>query len=70
MVGPDGRAERIDALRGLMERLCSPDLTLAEAKPLRARLSRLLERTDPEGELDWTASSPLVAPSRPGLNEC
>ena len=66
MGGPEERAGRIEALHGLLERLCSPDLTLAEARPLRARLSRLLERINPEGELDRTASSPHVVPSRPG----
>jgi hypothetical protein len=40
------RAEQIEALRGLLDRLCAPDLTLAEAKPLRTRLFDLLERTD------------------------
>ncbi len=62
------RAERIDALRWLLDGLCAPDLTLAEAKPLRARLFDLLERTDrvmePAGA---TPPQPLV-PS-PDRNE-
>src|SRR5512135_2961939 len=46
MGSSEGRAERIEALRGLLERLCAPDLTLAEAKPLRNRLFDLLEQID------------------------
>jgi hypothetical protein len=46
MGSSEGRAERIEALRGLLERLCAPDLTLAEAKPLRTRLFDLLEQID------------------------
>ena len=40
------RTERIEALRGLIERLSAPDLTLAEAKVLRSRISDLLEREE------------------------
>src|SRR5207248_76815 len=40
------RTERIEALRGLIERLSAPDLTLAEAKLLRGQISDLLERED------------------------
>jgi hypothetical protein len=40
------RTERIELLRGLIERLSAPDLTLSEAKVLRGRLSGLLERDD------------------------
>ena len=46
MGSSEGRAERIEALRGLLERLCAPDLTLAEAKPPRTRLFDLLEQID------------------------
>ena len=38
------RTGRIEALRGLIERLSAPDLTLAEAKVLRGRITDLLER--------------------------
>jgi hypothetical protein len=38
------QTERIEALRGLIERLSAPDLTLAEAKVVRGRISDLLER--------------------------
>jgi hypothetical protein len=69
MGSPEERAERIETLRGLLEPLCSPDLTLAEAKPLRARLSRLLERIDSNMDLGQAASSPLVVPSRLGQDE-
>jgi len=46
MGSSEGRAERIEALRGLLERLCAPDLTLAEAKPPRTRLFDLREQID------------------------
>jgi hypothetical protein len=38
------QTERIEALRGLIERLSAPDLTLAEAKVLRGCIAELLER--------------------------
>lgn len=47
MISPCEQAERIQALRGLVERLCASDLTLTEAKVLRGRLSDLLERDRP-----------------------
>jgi hypothetical protein len=37
------RTERMEILRGLIERLGTPDLTLAEVKVLRGRISDLLE---------------------------
>jgi hypothetical protein len=58
------RTDRIDALRGLMERLCAPDLTLAEAEVLRARLSDLLEPDKEPAACDRLASSPVLVPSR------
>jgi len=39
-------AKRIEALRGLLDRLCAPDLTLSEAKAVRSGLSELLERPE------------------------
>jgi hypothetical protein len=48
MVTPDEeRAAQIKTLRGLLDRLCSPDLTLGEAKVLRKQLFDLLERINP-----------------------
>ena len=48
MVTPDEeRAAQIKALHGLLDRLCSPDLTLEEAKVLRNQLFELLERINP-----------------------
>ena len=41
--------ERIEALRALMERLGSPDLTLGEAKALRCRLLDLTGRDEDSG---------------------
>jgi hypothetical protein len=56
------RTDRIDALRGLIERLCAPDLTVAEAKVLRARLSDLLEPDKEPAACDRLASSPALVP--------
>jgi hypothetical protein len=68
MGSSEERAERIEALRGLLDRLCAPDLTLAEAKPLRTSLFDLLERTDRGmGPTGATPPQPL-APS-PNRNE-
>ena len=41
------RAAQIETLRGLLDRLCSPDLTLGEAKVLRNQLFDFLERINP-----------------------
>jgi hypothetical protein len=62
MESRERRAERIEALRRLLDRLCVPDLTLAEAKVLNERLSAILERKDEwGGETDQAASSQPVA---------
>jgi hypothetical protein len=42
MGGQHEPAERIEALRGLLERLSAPDLTLADSKDLRDRVQDLL----------------------------
>ena len=42
MGGPGETAERIKALQALLDRLCAPDLTLSEAKGVRAGLAALL----------------------------
>jgi hypothetical protein len=65
MGSSEERAERIAALRGLLDRLCAPDLTLAEAKPLRTRLFDLLERTDRGME---PAGTTLPQPLPPSSN--
>jgi hypothetical protein len=44
MASPGERDGRAEELRGVMERLCAPDLTLAESVALRARLAELLGR--------------------------
>jgi hypothetical protein len=59
MRGSELRAERIEALRGLLGRLCAPDLTMAEAKPLRARLIDLL------GQIDRDTAAARGTPSQP-----
>ncbi len=41
------RAAQIETLRGLLDRLCSPDLTLGEAKVLRNQFLDFLERINP-----------------------
>lgn len=48
MVKPDEeRADQIKTLRGLLDRLCSADLTLGEAKVLRVEVFDYLERINP-----------------------
>ena len=48
MVSPDEeRADQIKTLRGLLDRLCSVDLTLGEAKVLRDQVFEFLERINP-----------------------
>jgi len=49
------RAEQIEALRELLDRLCSPDLTLGEAKHVRTQLLDLLDRIEQELERGKTA---------------
>jgi hypothetical protein len=58
------QAERMEILRGLIERLSAPDLTLAEAEVLRAHLSDLLEPDKEPAACDQLASSPAFVPSR------
>jgi hypothetical protein len=68
MASQQERTERIEALRGLTERLSAPDLTLAEAKVLRGLLSDLLDSGDRPGGRNPMASSPnhLSSPVRDG----
>jgi hypothetical protein len=48
MMTPDEeRAAQIKTLHGLLDRLCSPNLTLEEAKVLRNQLLDFLERINP-----------------------
>jgi hypothetical protein len=58
------RTERIEALRGLIAQLSTPDLTLAEAAVLRGRLSDLLERDAPPAGWDRMVSPPARVPPR------
>jgi hypothetical protein len=57
MEQPKERFDRLEILRGLVERLCGADLTLAEAKLLRIQVLILLERSDLSTETDSSASS-------------
>jgi hypothetical protein len=43
-----GQAKTIESLKGLLERLGSPDLTLPEARRLRSQVHLMLTRNDPE----------------------
>jgi hypothetical protein len=54
---PKERVDRIELLRGLVERLCGADLTLAEAKSLRIQVLILMERRDLSTEAESQASS-------------
>jgi hypothetical protein len=63
MGGEPERTERIEALRGLIERLGASDLTLAEAKVLRGRLSDLLERDNQPAGWDQIVTLPALGPS-------
>jgi hypothetical protein len=55
MESPSERVERIEAMRGLIDRLCSPELTLGEAKSLRTQLLNLLGRNDLFAETEPSA---------------
>ena len=57
MEQPRECGDRQEILRGLVERLCGADLTLAEAKTLRIQILLLLERGDLSAETDSSASS-------------
>ena len=57
MEQPKERVDRLEILRGLVERLCGADLTLAEAKSLRIQVLILLERADLSAETDSSTSS-------------
>lgn len=47
---PPRQPKSIESLKGLLDRLGSPDLTLPEAKRLRTQLNLLLAGVDPVGE--------------------
>jgi hypothetical protein len=64
MGSPSDRTERIEALRGLIERLSAPDLTLTEAKVLRGRLSDLLQRDNEPAGWDRPTVPPTALASR------
>ena len=44
----------IETLQGIMERLCAPDLTVAEAQALQPRLFRLLETIEAENRREMS----------------
>jgi hypothetical protein len=57
MEQPEERGDRLEILRGLVDRLCGADLTLGEAKTLRIQILLLLERSDLSDDTDSSASS-------------
>jgi hypothetical protein len=69
MVSIGQSTERIEALRALIDRLDSPDLTLVESKALRCRLFALtgvdLDQEMPLGMGPRVASTPLPCEDRP-----
>jgi hypothetical protein len=68
---PQEQTDRIEALRGLIERLSAPELTLTEAKLLRGRLSDLLEAGDRRARRDPMAPAPTLIPSSDeGVGSC
>lgn len=60
---PPEQNEQFEALRGLIDRLSAPDLTLTEAKVLRERLTGLLDTGEPRRHQDAIAASPGDVPS-------
>lgn len=58
------RTRMIEAVQGLLEELCSPDLTLGRAKILRIRLYELLDALAPPG--DGPEGQGGASRSRPG----
>ena len=65
---PQEQADRIEALRGLVERLSAPELTLTEAKALRGSLSDLLEPAEKRGRPDpMGGASTLIPPLDRGV---
>ena len=63
MATPQEQTERLEALRGLIERLCAPDLTLSDAKILRGRVSELLEPGERRMREDQPAPAATGIPS-------
>ena len=63
MGSPQEQAERMEILRGLIERLSAPDLTLTEAKLLRDHLSDLMELGDGDVRHDPIAPAATLIPS-------
>src|SRR4051812_33675446 len=61
------RAEHVEALRELLDRLRSPDLTLGEAKYLRSQLIGLLERIERDSRSGKPVSAQTTGMPRPGL---
>jgi hypothetical protein len=66
MVSEGQEAGRIEALRALMDRLASPDLSLGEAKGLRCRLMELTGSGRDEGEAPQENSPSLSCEGRQG----
>jgi hypothetical protein len=67
--------ERIEALRALLDRLCAPDLTLAESKVLRCRMFELTGRGDPGtlgflAQTDSRESTPSPGAGRDQFGDC
>lgn len=60
---------RIKALRALVDRLGSPDLTLIEAKALRRRLLDLMRRGEDDAGAGRHTAPPAAAPAIPGEDQ-
>jgi hypothetical protein len=49
-INQTGQPRSVESLKGLLERLGAPDLTLPEAKQLRSQVHLILSGSDPERE--------------------
>jgi hypothetical protein len=66
MSDDDGRTHTIERLQSLLNRLTAPDLTLAEANDLRARVNAMLSESATAAPAD-PGSSPYRLGGRPAM---
>jgi hypothetical protein len=66
MSDEDGRTHTIERLQALLKQLTAPDLTLAEANDLRARVNAVLSESATAAPVD-PGSSPFRLGGRPAM---